>query len=642
MLKTPFAQNKLHLIYFALAAVDLITIGSTLWLSHSIMNKYEGAVSTSRDWAARLGEITQLGSHAQQTNAPGNNVFDSGDIAGERALRDAAIADFHAQWTQVKDDLIANVDPDQREAILAPLTRSYAAMTNMTHEADQIFGHLDRGRPDLAGHRMASTDRAYGEVTSAIAAAVNAVQEVQLAHLQQQITRAQALRQLEWLIGGVILLIVLGVTAYGHAMGRLLRKNAADLSFYAEALGRERDQLEERIDERTAELKDASARALAANEAKSQFLANMSHELRTPLNGIIGYSELLLEAAAEDGCEVDLADQKRVLSASKRLLTLINEVLDFSRIEAGRMDVSSAPFSPAEMVRETLTAVEPVIAANGNTLVVDMASDLGLAQSDAFKLSQCLLNLLSNAAKFTRDGEIHLIAKREEREGVQWLVFTVEYTGIGMSPEQLSRLFTAFTQADSSITRTYGGTGLGLAITRKIAQLLGGDVCVTSTPGVGSSFCLALPAEPQAITIGAVDAPESGPCVVVIDDDPGVTDLVSRRLQRLGACVVGATSAEAGRRLIAERAPHLIIADVHLPDESGLTLVSELKTMPRRADTPIIVMSVDDLRVAALDAGANEFLLKPVDADRFITSVVRHLDWPRQSLGRPQQPAAAA
>jgi two-component system KDP operon response regulator KdpE len=130
--------------------------------------------------------------------------------------------------------------------------------------------------------------------------------------------------------------------------------------------------------------------------------------------------------------------------------------------------------------------------------------------------------------------------------------------------------------------------------------------------------------------------------VVVIDDDPGVTDLVSRRLQRLGACVVGATSAEAGRRLIAERAPHLIIADVHLPDESGLTLVSELKTMPRRADTPIIVMSVDDLRVAALDAGANEFLLKPVDADRFITSVVRHLDWPRQSLGRPQQPAAAA
>ncbi|MGD9965997.1 MAG: sensor histidine kinase [Hyphomonadaceae bacterium] len=270
----------------------------------------------------------------------------------------------------------------------------------------------------------------------------------------------------------------------------------------------------DQIQRRDVELKQAfealeSARATAeqANVAKSQFLATMSHELRTPLNAIIGYGEMLMENADERGDNQDRDDLSRIHGAAHRLLAMINDVLDLSKIEAGGAIVFSDRVDLDSVISETVATVTPAAAANGNTISVDVATPLGDAETDGFKLSQCLLNLLSNAAKFTRNGQIKLVAAREDDGRSEWIVFHVIDTGIGISPEAQARLFQPFVQADATTTRAYGGTGLGLAITRRLARLLGGDVTLRSAPGQGSAFTLRVPARGvMELTVPANDA----------------------------------------------------------------------------------------------------------------------------------------
>lgn len=242
-----------------------------------------------------------------------------------------------------------------------------------------------------------------------------------------------------------------------------------------------------------------------ASKAKSHFLANMSHELRTPLNAIIGYGELLQETATQDHRTNDAKDLGRVLAAAKHLLTLINDLLDLSRIEAGKFAVHPHAQPILPMLNEVVATIEPAIAKRNNRLQCTFADDLGTAHTDGLRLTQCLLNLLSNAAKFTTDGIIGLSARRESGSGQDWLTFAVTDTGCGMSPEQLARIFEPFVQADSNTTCLHGGAGLGLSITRQLAQLLGGEVAVTSAPGAGACFTLRIPAKP--IAVAGADCP---------------------------------------------------------------------------------------------------------------------------------------
>ncbi|NWG55000.1 MAG: hypothetical protein HXY28_14910 [Hydrogenophilaceae bacterium] len=260
------------------------------------------------------------------------------------------------------------------------------------------------------------------------------------------------------------------------------------------------DEIERRDDELERAFKDLDAARQAAEEAsqaKSQFLATVSHELRTPLNAIIGYSEMLLEAAQANEGDQSAQDVRRINLAGQRLLAMINDVLDFSKIEAGAMQLCVAPVELDALVADVIDTVRPAAVANGTTITAHTRA-LGAAETDGMKLSQCLLNLTANAAKFTRNGQVEVRGRREQKADGDWLVFDIVDNGIGISAEALTRLFQPFVQADASTTRAYGGTGLGLAITRRLANLLGGEVSVESAPGRGSVFTLRVPARARA------------------------------------------------------------------------------------------------------------------------------------------------
>jgi signal transduction histidine kinase len=380
---------------------------------------------------------------------------------------------------------------------------------------------------------------------------------------------------------------------------------------------------------------EARDAAEAANRSKSAFLANMSHELRTPLNAIIGYSEMLEEDAQASGNAPFAEDLHKIRSAGKHLLGLINDVLDLSKVEAGKMKLFLETFEVAGVVEDVAATAQPLAEKNGNTLEVRCAPGVGRLREDVTKVRQVLLNLLSNACKFTERGKVFLDVTRENDVTGTWVVFRVRDTGIGMTNEQKGKLFQAFTQADASTQRKYGGTGLGLALSRKFCVMMGGDINAESEPGKGSTFTMRLPgdvenidgeatsihvrrhAAPAAPRISAaVPRPVAGPRILVIDDDPAVCELMQRVCTREGFDVVTASSGEEGLRLARERRPALITLDVVMPGIDGWTVLKTLKEDGDLASIPVIMISISDEKSRGLALGAANYLVKPVDRDR--------------------------
>ncbi len=422
------------------------------------------------------------------------------------------------------------------------------------------------------------------------------------------------------------------------------------------------------LEERSGELEVAKNAAEAANRAKSTFLANMTHELRTPLNAIIGYSELLQEEAQELGEEDFVMDLASINIAGKQLLNIISDILDISKIEAGKMTLFLESFDVLNLVEQVVTTVQPLVGKNGNSLSIN-CDNIGTIYSDSSKLRQALLNLASNAAKFTDRGKItinvwqeagevssvdnseELLTAISQCEKPAMLVFQVTDTGIGMTDDQVSRLFGAFSQADDSTTRRYGGTGLGLTISRKFCQMMGGDITVDSEFDCGSTFTIRLPLmvksekevkgdraiaqipadassnldtivvpievnKPIKVRSQPLELPNAA-TVLVIDDDPDARDLITRCLSKQGFRVRSSASGEAGLLLAKELRPDAITLDVMMPSMDGWAVLSALKADRDLADIPVIMLTFLDDKSQGLELGAAEYLRKPLDYKRF-------------------------
>ncbi len=382
-----------------------------------------------------------------------------------------------------------------------------------------------------------------------------------------------------------------------------------------------RKQVEQAVAAAREAAEAAREAAEAANQSKSQFLANMSHELRTPLSAVIGYSEMIEEEVEDLGEEQLLGDIRKIKANARHLLSLINDVLDLSKIEANRMTSFAEDFDVAGLAQEVGSTVGALMQQKDNTLVLDLGEELGSMHSDQVKVRQCLFNLLSNAAKFTEKGHITLQVRRESEDQ---LLFSVRDTGIGMTPDQLAKLFERFAQADDSTTRRFGGTGLGLAITRAFCRLLGGDVTVESTYGEGTTFSMRLPrtmpdgpqTEENTPAPRDGDAASSAELVLVIDDDAAQRDLLTRFLEREGFAVQTAPDGRDGLELARTVQPRAILLDVMMPQMDGWSVLNALKADSETAGIPVVMVTFVNEQGLGQSLGAADYVLKPVQWDQ--------------------------
>ena len=426
-----------------------------------------------------------------------------------------------------------------------------------------------------------------------------------------------------------------------------------------EQITRMNEELENRVRLRTAELAETNTKlevalrqAEAAGRAKDTFVANMSHELRQPLHIVIGFTEALKEESQDAGRPELVPDLNKILAAARHLLDLINDLLDLAKISAGRMELNVARFDLAGLVTDVRTLVTPLAEKNQNVFLADAPEDLGTMTADERRVRQILINLLSNAFKFTQQGRVTLRVRRVDEAGKTWVEFAVSDTGKGMTPDQVGRLFQRFYQADPTTTREHGGTGLGLAITQSFNDLMGGQpIRVTSVPDRGSEFVVRLPTEvrpdagkptprhtPLEVPVladgasgdSAVTPTPVGGTVLVIDDDPAVQELMSRFLGKEGFRVVPATNGPDGLRLAQQLHPVAITLDVMMPGTDGWAVLADLKADPATCDVPVVLLTIVDDRGRGYALGAADYLTKPIDWAR-LGAILRRYHPP----GRP-------
>ena len=404
------------------------------------------------------------------------------------------------------------------------------------------------------------------------------------------------------------------------------RGEEASVELMLLAFTRMSDEVNALINARTSEMEKARDEAIDAKGETSRFFANMSHELRTPLNAILGYGEMLSEDCEDLGYDDLLPDLKKITSAGTHLLSLINNILDISKIESGKMELYITSFEIEDVVDVIKDISAPLVSKNNNAFQCNIQDGIGAMRQDETKLRQCLSNLLSNAAKFTEAGTVTLEVDASLEKEIEMVSFKVIDTGEGMSEEGVGKVFEVYTQAERSTSAKHGGTGLGLPLSREMAQMMGGDITLTSELGVGSVFTLKLPRDcPQDehevsdSVLEGIDDDEK--LVVLIDDDVTMHDLIKRTLNKIGLTLVGATDSEKGMQMVRETKPKLLLLDVLMPGRDGWSILRECKSDPELKDMPVIMVSQLNQDTLANSLGADDYITKPIDRELFLKTI---------------------
>ncbi len=625
----PSSPPKWLHLYFLLAGCLLFAVVASLYFNRRIIDIQTAAVLYNRAWAERSHRYAELGQLAAEVNLPGSDVFQSGDPDAESAKLQAALQRFEHALTKARDETKADVAEHDAIALLQGLNSIGANVEQMATDAQLVFTYFHQAN-DQAGQRMAAMDRQYKEVRNAIYNLGRTVSAIQARAFDKQERDATELTKWQYGLNGLIVVLMGGVVVYAVLLSR-------QIAGAARVADRNLVLLQESQDE----LRNQKGAAESANRAKSRFLANMSHEIRTPMTAIMGYADMLLEP---DHTEEERREAPLVIRRSARhLLELINDILDISKIEVDKMTVERIATDIPQIVTEVASLVRPSAIAKGLNLELTFGDSVPrIIPSDPVRVRQVLMNLVGNALKFTQRGEIRLHVSTEVKDNACIVVFEVIDTGIGMSDEQMQRIFQPFTQADESTTRRFGGTGLGLTISKRLADLLGGNLTVTSRPGVGSNFRFTIDGgstEGLEMLHGyseALLAESSGPAnhariflqgrILLAEDGPDNQRLISGHLRKSGAEVIVAENGRIAVALATTQRFDLILMDMQMPEMDGYTATKELRDFGYTR--PIVALTAHAMaedREKCIAAGCDDYLTKPIEKNTLLLAVSNYL-----------------